>query len=198
MTVNLYDPLTYENLMMGLVVSFEKHATLPLSEDSIRNIDGPGIYSLYYTGELLIYKSIKDSCNRPIYVGKAVPPGSRKGDTIDIYHPSLRSRIREHLKSINQVHDLEASHFTFRSLAVEPVWITLAERFLIDHYLPVWNRCIDGFGIHDPGKGRYQGEKSWWDTLHPGRPFAENLRVVKSQEAAIVIVKQFYGNTETL
>ncbi|MCY3772119.1 MAG: Eco29kI family restriction endonuclease [Gemmatimonadetes bacterium] len=197
MNLELYDPLTYENLMMGLVVSYEKQGTLPLSEDSIRNIDGPGIYSLYYSGELTIYKSIKDSRSRPIYVGRAVPPGSRKGDSINIYYPSLRSRIREHLKSINQVRDLTASHFTFRSLAVEPVWITLAERFLIDHYLPVWNRCIDGFGIHDPGKGRQEGEKSWWDTLHPGRPFAANLRVVKTQEAAIVMVKQFFKNSQT-
>lgn len=198
MNIDLYDPLTYENLMMGLVVSFEKQETLPLCEDSIRDIRGPGIYSLYYSGELLIYKSIKNACNRPIYVGKAVPPGSRKGDAIDIYHPSLRSRIRQHLRSIEQVRDLEASEFTFRSLAVEPVWITLAERFLIDHYTPVWNRCIEGFGIHDPGRGRHQGEKSWWDTLHPGRPFAENLQAVKTQEVAIAMVKQFFGNSETL
>ncbi len=197
MNIELYDPLTYENLMMGLVVSYEKQGTLPLNEDSIRNINGPGIYSLYYTGELTIYKPIKDSSNRPIYVGKAVPPGSRKGDKIDIFNPSLRSRIREHMKSINQTNDLEASHFTFRYLAVEPVWITLAERFLIDHYMPVWNRCIEGFGIHDPGKGRQQGEKSWWDTLHPGRPFAANLRVVKKPETAIVMVKEFFRNTQS-
>ncbi len=198
MNIDLYDPLTYENLMMGLVVSYEKQATLPLSEDSLRDIRGPGIYSLYYSGELEIYQSVKEARDRPIYVGKAVPPGSRKGDTIDIYRPSLRSRIRERLKTIEQVRDLEASEFTLRSLAVEPVWITLAERFLIDHYTPVWNRCIDGFGIHDPGKGRHQGEKSWWDTLHPGRPFAEKLQAVKTQKVAIIMVKQYFGNSESL
>lgn len=78
MNIDLYDPLTYENLMMGLVVSYEKQATLPLSEDSLRDIRGPGIYSLYYSGELEIYQSVKEARDRPIYVGKAVPPGSRK------------------------------------------------------------------------------------------------------------------------
>lgn len=33
-------------------------------------------------------------------------------------------------------------------------------------------RVLDGFGIHDPGKGRHRGKRSLWDTLHPGRKFA--------------------------
>jgi len=30
----------------------------------------------------------------------------------------------------------------------------------------VWNVVIDGFGNHDPGAGRYNGERTRWDTLH--------------------------------
>jgi len=35
---------------------------------------------------------------------------------------------------------------------------------------------MDGFGNHDPGKGRHQGKRPSWDTLHPGRPWAEKLQ----------------------
>ncbi|MBN1485361.1 MAG: Eco29kI family restriction endonuclease [Chloroflexia bacterium] len=40
---------------------------------------------------------------------------------------------------------------------------------------PLWNSGLDGFGNHDPGRGRYNQAKSEWDVLHPGRPWAERL-----------------------
>lgn len=33
----------------------------------------------------------------------------------------------------------------------------------------------DGFGNHDPGKERISGMLSSWDTLHPGRAWAERM-----------------------
>ena len=47
---------------------------------------------------------------------------------------------------------------------------------LISRFEPLWNKLVDGFGNHDPGKGRYQQKKSAWDLLHPGRPWAERLQ----------------------
>ena len=41
---------------------------------------------------------------------------------------------------------------------------------------PLWNRCIDGFGNHDPGSGRYQQQRSPWDCIHEGREWADRLR----------------------
>ena len=73
---NLWDPLTYENLMAGTVAHFEKQGLEPL-ETGVE-IEGPGIYALYYEGELAEYQPIADAAC-PIYVGKAVPPGARKG-----------------------------------------------------------------------------------------------------------------------
>ena len=35
---------------------------------------------------------------------------------------------------------------------------------------------IDGFGDHDPGKGRHSGKMPLWDCLHPGRAWAERLQ----------------------
>ncbi len=41
MTVELYDPLTYDNLMAGMVLQFEKQPLEPLK--SIEIASGPGI-----------------------------------------------------------------------------------------------------------------------------------------------------------
>lgn len=168
---DLYNPLTYDNLMIGLVAHFEKQRTERL--DRLPAVQGPGIYSLYYGGGFGAYAGILEGL--PIYVGKAVPPGSRKGAAIDAETPALQRRLAEHSESVRRASNLEAGDFLCRYLAVEPVWITLAERFLIDHYKPVWNLCLDGFGNHDPGGGRKRGRKSWWDILHPGRPWARDL-----------------------
>jgi len=47
---------------------------------------------------------------------------------------------------------------------------------MIRKYNPLWNSHIDGFGNHDPGKGRYEQAKSEWDVLHPGRVWADRLK----------------------
>ncbi len=192
MKVKLYDPLTYDNLMAGLVLYFEKQA--PVRLDAIADVGGPGIDSLFYSGSIPVYRPISGS-ERPIYVGKAVPPGSRKGDRVDESSPALQRRIREHSKSIDEADNLEVSDFSCRYLAVVPVWITLAERFLIDYYKPVWNLCLDGFGDHDPGKGRRNSQRSWWDTLHPGRKWASGLGTAKKREDAEQNVASFFAAT---
>ena len=184
----LYDPFTYETLMAGMVLRFEQQP-LNLLADDIR-IAGPGIYCLLYTGQFEAYSAISNR-NRPIYVGKAVPPGSRRGDDGNITFPALQARIREHKRSIEAATNLNVNDFTYRSLAIVPAWINLAERSVIQHYKPVWNRSLDGFGDHDPGSGRYNGERSWWDTLHPGRTWAKKLRPNKTFEDALERVKEF-------
>lgn len=168
---NLWDPLTYENLMAGTVAHFEKQQLKPLTISV--NIEGPGIYALYYKGEFADYEPIADG-KCPIYVGKAVPPGARKGaGEVDVEVPVLRRRLREHAKSIGSADNLKLEDFSFRALAIVPVWIAFAEQALIKQYEPVWNACLDGFGKHDQGKNRAGTLRSWWDTLHPGRPWAQ-------------------------
>lgn len=44
-----------------------------------------------------------------------------------------------------------------------------------NRFAPIWNRTLDGFGNHDPGKGRRAGQRPSWDVLHPGRSWAERL-----------------------
>ena len=58
---------------------------------------------------------------------------------------------------------------------VEDIWIALGEALLISRFTPVWNTTLDGFGNHDPGKGRKDQRRSKWDILHPGRKWADKL-----------------------
>ena len=189
----LYDPLTYETLMAGLVVHFERQPRVRLR--AIADVPGPGIYVLFYDGNFESYERIAGT-PQPIYVGKAVPPGSRKGATVDAAAPALQRRLNEHARSLDEANNIQLDDFECRYLPLEPVWITLAERFLIDHYQPLWNLKLDGFGNHDPGSGRRQGEASWWDTLHPGRSWSASLRHVKTQAAARDLVSRFLTSAD--
>jgi Eco29kI restriction endonuclease len=87
-----------------------------------------------------------------------------------------KKRIAEYTESIEQAQNLKISSFFCRYLSVDDVWIPLGESLLINHFAPIWNLVIDGFGNHDPGGGRRNQMKSSWDVLHPGRPWAEKQK----------------------
>ena len=152
--LDLYDPLTFDNLMSGLVRHFEAIDKSQLRELDGGNVEGPGIYALFYTVDLDFYEPIAADGQHPIYVGKAVPPGSRKGGKPDVSKPMIFGRLKNHSRSIEAARNLDLAHFQYRSLAVVPVCITLAERFLVENYKPVWNICLEGFGKNVPGRAR--------------------------------------------
>jgi hypothetical protein len=144
---------------------------------------GAGVYALYYTGSFSAYKRLAEANKDglfccPIYVGKAVPHGARKGGLgIDANHGQvLYKRLTEHTESIKAAQNLDITDFHCRFLVVDDIWIPLAESMLIERFKPVWNRVLDGFGNHDPGKGRHQGMMPQWDCLHPGRAWAARLQ----------------------
>ena len=114
----------------------------------------------------------------PIYVGKAVPPGAHKGNFGLDTDPgqALYRRLKEHAESIRRASNLNIKDFQCRYLVVDDIWIPLGEALLIAKFAPIWNKIIDGFGNHDPGKGRYQQLRSRWDTLHPGRSWAHKCQ----------------------
>ncbi len=135
--------------------------------------DGAGVYTLHYTGAFPAYADI--GVDVPIYVGKADPPGRRQGRT-RTSTSVLHGRLQEHAGSIQAASNLDLTDFPCRWLVLDPVWIGLTEQVLIAQYRPIWNVVVDGFGNHDPGAGRYNQRRSRWDTLHPGREWAPNLR----------------------
>lgn len=176
-----YDPLRKKHLAESVAKALLERPCEPLPPH--KSFDGAGIYAIYYEGDFAPYAVIAQQnrgqmCKIPIYVGKAVPPGARKGGFGLGEAPGsvLYRRLVEHSESINQVNNLKIGHFSCRYLVAEDIWIPLGEQLLIEWFSPIWNKVIEGFGIHDPGKGRYQQRRSAWDTLHPGRPFAKKLR----------------------
>ena len=88
----------------------------------------------------------------------------------------LFRRLREHAESIEQAENLDPRDFRCRYLVVDDIWIPLGEALLIAMFFPLWSHQIEGFGIHDPGRGRYNQQRSPWDTIHPGRPWAARLQ----------------------
>ncbi len=168
---------------------------LPISEP----FAGAGIYAIYYAGKFSPYrknseKNVNNQWTAPIYVGKAVPPGARKrGYGLD-QSPGdvLYRRLREHAESIQQAENLLISEFRCRYLIVDDIWIPLGESLLISMFSPLWNQSLDGFGNHDPGAGRYNQQRSAWDVIHPGRPWAARLKPnSRSEEEILRSISEF-------
>lgn len=145
---------------------------------------GAGIYAIYYVGDFPSYAALS-AANRngnwaaPIYVGKAIPPGGRKGllDPGTTVGPVLWGRLGEHAESVRAASTtLNIEDFYCRHLVVEDIWIPLGESLMISRFAPVWNTMVDGFGNHDPGTGRYNGFCPRWDVLHPGRVWATRCK----------------------
>jgi Eco29kI restriction endonuclease len=186
-----YNPLDKRNLgksVADALLECPVHR-LPPSEP----FPGPGIYVIYYTGDYPAYRQIAernwdDQFELPIYVGKAVPLGARKGGQ-GFDNPlgiSLFRRLEKHAASIKSTINLHLEDFHCRYLVVDDIWIPLGESLLIEKFSPLWNRVIDGFGNNDPGKGRYQQMRSAWDTLHPGRPWATKCSEYHKSEAQLL------------
>jgi Eco29kI restriction endonuclease len=185
-----YNPLDKKNLGVSvadamLVRPVEK---LPPEEPFI----GAGIYAIYYAGNFPAYKPIaeknaKKKFAQPIYVGKAVPAGARIGGALDSNPGTvLYGRLRQHAASIKRTKKLDIKDFFCRYLVVDDIWIPLGETLLIQGFSPLWNKVVEGFGIHDPGSGRHGQKLSAWDVLHGGRTWGGKLKPGKQTEEEIL------------
>lgn len=186
-----YNPLDKKNLGVSVADAVLAKTISPLPP--AQQFNGAGIYAIYYTGNFPIYGAIalrnrNQLYEAPIYVGKAVPAGARKGGFgLDIpAGPVLYRRLCEHAQSIEQTSNLNLKDFHCRCLVVDDIWIPLGESLLIEMFSPIWNKLIDGFGNHDPGSGRHNQQKSPWDVLHPGRSWAEKLQPYSKSEKQII------------
>ncbi len=192
-----YNPLEKINLGASVADALLSRAALPLA--NLSSFTGAGIYALYYTGDFHAYERLS-KINRlqgpkvPIYVGKAIPEGGRKGGGVSLANElgvrptkALFKRLSEHAESINST-ELSVDDFSCRYLVVDDIWIPLGESLLIARFSPLWNLLLDGFGNHDPGKGRYNGLAPKWDVLHPGRAWA--VRCQPRQETAKQIAQE--------
>lgn len=175
-----YNPLDKINLGKSVA-----EALLDKAADALHGLSpfaGAGIYAIYYRGNFLPYARMaarnSEAFEWPIYVGKAIPSGGRKGGAVlsEVSGQFVWSRLREHAESIESAENLDVSDFGCRHLIVDDVWIPLAESLLITRFKPLWNLALEGFGNHDPGAGRYNGLRPLWDVLHNGRSWANKCR----------------------
>ena len=176
-----FNPLDKRNL--GTSVANALVEQIPKRLADLHSFHGAGIYAIYYTGKFKPYSSISsrnqnDDPVAPIYIGRAIPLGARKGVGLPDSSKSkaLFNRLREHADTIRAVDNLEIEDFRCRYLVLDDIWIPLGESLLISTFSPLWNSLIDGFGNHDPGSGRYKGLRPRWDVLHPGRAWAEKCQ----------------------
>lgn len=186
-----YSPLDKRNLGVSVADAMLARAveSLPPAEPFV----GAGIYAIYYVGDFPPYAKIAEK-NRdsqfaqPIYVGKAIPSGGRKGGIgLDVpAGTALFNRLAEHAESLRQARNLKIEDFFCRYLVVDDIWIPLGESLLIQMFQPAWNRVLDGYGNHDPGSGRYNQRRSPWDVLHPGRQWAEKLKAGRWTEQELL------------
>lgn len=175
-----FNPLDKKNLGLSVAEALLQKEVLPLPPP---RFIGAGIYAIYYAGDFLDYERIAErnregQWSQPIYVGKAIPAGARRGG-LGLDAPAgnvLFNRLHEHAGSIQSAASLNIDDFVCRYLIVDDIWIPLGEALLIEMFRPLWNVVVDGFGNHDPGGGRYNQQRSAWDTLHPGRNWAERCQ----------------------
>lgn len=194
-----YNPLDKKNLGVSAATALLSSAVHNLPPEKFI---GAGVYAIYYRGDFESYKKIsemnKDGFQVPIYVGKAVPAGARKGGLgMDVDHGlALFNRLNEHYASITDANNLNPRDFYCKFLVVDDIWIPLTESLLIEKFKPLWNRCIDGFGNHDPGSGRYNQQRSPWDSIHEGRSWATKLKPnALSKEQLLEKVKNYINET---
>lgn len=178
-----FNPLDKKNLGASVAEALVSQPVHALG--SLKSFMGTGIYAIYYHGNFEAYGVISEPNKKnkaepviPIYVGKAVPQGARKGKVMvdPTRSKALFSRLTEHAESVQATNTLSIDDFSCRYLVVDEIWIPLGESLMITKFSPLWNLFVEGFGNHDPGKGRYEGLRPRWDLIHPGRGWAEKCK----------------------
>jgi len=197
MDIKQFNPLDKMSLGASVADALLGNPVFPLGK--LEPFSGAGIYAIYYTGKFEPYgalsaKNSGKAFKSPIYVGKAVPPGARKGNFELDADPgrALYNRLSEHAASITDAANLKLDDFFCRFLVLDDIWIPLGESLLIAKFSPIWNKLVDGFGNHDPGGGRYKQMRSKWDTIHPGRSWA--LKCAEREDT----VEQIYAEIKMM
>lgn len=197
-----FNPLDKRNLGESVAGALLKQVVGPLPPTN--KFLGAGIYAIYYTGDFPAYRRVAEhnrnnKFDQPIYVGKAVPPGARKGGfgLNTAPGPALQRRLSEHANSVRATSNLHINDFFCRYLISDDIWIPLGESLLIERFQPLWNVLIEGFGIHTPGAGRKKQVRSKWDTLHPGRSLAADLPLnPKSAKDLEQLIADFFAGKQ--
>ncbi len=116
----------------------------------------PGIYFVFYRGELAPYRLVADA-TYPVYIGSA---------------QDLGERFRRHRRNTSTVANLHGG----RDLLLLPAVLhshaaaRYIEALLVQRLEPCWNQTwLGGFGSRPQGATRLGQVPPPWNALHPGR-----------------------------
>lgn len=164
------DPKTAGRVVALTLVAQERHRL-----DRIPSFYGAGVYAIYYRGGFKPYAPLSGT-DHPIYVGKADPMVHMAKDALT-QGTKLSDRLKEHAKSIRcATSTLDIEDFDCRFLIVQSGFQKAAEDYLINFFKPIWNSEIKicyGLGKHGDSATTRQNDRSPWDTMHPGRSWAD-------------------------
>ncbi len=170
---SVFDPGAPDTIGRIIALTMVAQKRHPLSK--IPDFYGSGIYAIYYTGDYDTYGPLANT-EHPIYVGKADPNDATAQDAVS-QGVKLSARMNEHAKNIGKaVTTLKLSDFECRFLIVKSGFQASAERYLIDFFKPIWNsetKICFGLGKHGDSALTRVNKRSPWDTLHPGRAWAD-------------------------
>lgn len=172
---SVFDPSNPKVVGRFVSLALVAQPRVPLAD--VGRFYGSGVYAIYYNGPFPLYSPIAKT-ETPIYVGKASPfiTGARsprdQGEKVS-------ARLGEHRKNIAlATTSLSLADFECRSLIVQSGWEEAAESYLIHLFHPIWNaesKLVFGLGKHGDSSTTRVNKRSPWDTLHPGRKWAEDI-----------------------
>lgn len=168
----VFNPADPETVGALIAKTMLEQVRTPLS--SAGRFYGSGVYAIYYRGDFPAYAPVRGK-DTPLYVGKADPKKSG-ANTPEQQGLTLTRRLLDHVKSITLAQNLKLEDFDCRYLVVRSAWQGTAETYLINRFLPIWNSEVGicfGFGKHGDDPKTRVNKRSPWDTVHPGRPWAD-------------------------
>lgn len=190
------DPAKHEKIAISLgkpdalarffAFNFVERKRLPLSILSEGRFYGSGVYAIYYVGANENSYAPLSGTETPIYVGKAVP-ARRDAETAYQQKDALWKRLKEHLKSIEKT-EMSSMDFTYRYAVIQSGMESSVEDFMIRLFKPIWNKEIKvcyGIGKHGDAPTTRLNKRSPWDTMHPGRKWAEETKEDQSSRQKI-------------
>ncbi|WP_223531779.1 Eco29kI family restriction endonuclease [Pseudomonas sp. GL-RE-20] len=191
---SIFDPSAPNTAGRVVALTLVAQARHPLSE--IPDFYGAGVYAIYYRGDFAPYRLLSNT-DHPIYVGQAAPDEASAKDAVG-QGTKLSARLREHARNIRKVDaTLNISDFDCRFLIVQSGFQTSAENYLINFFKPIWNsetKVCFGLGKHGDSSDTRANKRSPWDTLHPGRSWAESTAT--DQKPYEQIVEQVAAHLE--
>lgn len=148
---------------------------------------GSGVYAIYYVGRSIPFYEPLSGAETPIYVGKAVPE-DRSAETAHDQGAVLWKRLKEHRKSM-VAGGLDPAEFRYRHAIIQSGMESAVEDFMIRLFKPIWNKEIKicfGIGKHGDSAKTRGNKRSPWDTMHPGRHWANATLQNQASKASII------------